>query len=69
MYLELFSRDNFLLRHFSKVLSKEKYSGSSPPASPMGSYIQGAAFTSVHRCTFEQFIKQKANKPSPRCQS
>ena len=51
MFLELISRDNFLLRDLSKNFSDEKYSGTSPPTSPNSSNIQDAAGSSVLRWT------------------
>ena len=51
MFLELISRDNFLLRHSSKNFSGEKYSGTSPPTSPNSYDIQDAAGSSTLRWT------------------
>ena len=64
MYLELFSREHFLLHHFSKSLILMK-----SIQEHLRQLLQSVpAVTSLHRCAFEQF-KQRANKASPRCQS
>ena len=51
IFLELFSRHNFLMGHLSKTLLDEKHSGTSPPTSPNCSKFHDAAGYSVLRCS------------------
>ena len=51
-FLELFSRNNFILRHLSKeTYPNEKFLWISPQTSPNSPNIQDAAGSSVIRCT------------------